>query len=153
MHAELERKFLIDLKTLPFDLSRFPSKDIEQCYLLWNESGEEARIRKIGDEYKLTIKKGEGLERQETEIDIDPAQYAALKPLTAGRRLRKSRFYVPYENLTVEIDVYKGKAEGLVVAEVEFPSAEDYNLFAAPTWFGEEMTQVESLRNRNLAVE
>ena len=75
MNAEMERKYFVDLGALPFDLYSLPSKEIEQCYLLWNDSGEEARIRKIGDDYKLTYKRGEGLERLETEIDITPEQY------------------------------------------------------------------------------
>ena len=153
MHAEIERKYFVNLKTLPFDLNIVPSKEIEQCYLLWNDTGEEARIRKIGNDFKLTYKRGEGLERMETEIDISAAQYNALRPLTAGRRLRKTRYFVKHDNLMIEIDVYKGKVEGLVVAEIEFPTAEDYNSFVPPYWFGEEMTHVESLRNRNLAVE
>lgn len=153
MHAERERKYFVDLNAMPFDLNEVPSKEIEQCYLLWNDAGEEARIRKIGNDFKLTYKRGEGLERREMEIDITANQYNSLKPLTAGRRLRKTRYYVNHNNLIIEIDVYKGKAEGLIVAEVEFPSAEDYNSFVPPAWFGEEMTHVESLRNRNLAVE
>ena len=153
MQAEIERKYFVDLKKLPFDLDTLPSREIEQCYLLWNEAGEEARIRKIAEQFKLTYKRGEGLERMETEIDITAEQYNSLYPLTAGRRLRKTRYYVNHENLMIEIDVYKGKAAGLVIAEIEFPSAEDYTTFTPPGWFGEEMTQVESLRNRNLAVE
>ena len=94
MNPEIERKFLIDPSRLPFHLEKLPCKDIEQGYLLWNDAGEEARIRKIAGEYKLTFKSGEGINRKETEIDITRIQYEQLKPVTQGRRLTKRRYYL-----------------------------------------------------------
>ena len=32
---------------------------------------------------------------------------------------------IPHEDLEIEVDVYEGDLEGLVVAEIEFPSEEE----------------------------
>ena len=153
MKPEIERKFLLDLPAIPINLDDLPNKEIEQCYLMWNEKGEEIRIRKIGDAYKLTYKSGDGINRMEEEIEITNEQYDQLKPLTAGKRLKKTRYYWSLNQFIVEIDVYSGKAAGLIVAEIEFSSVEEFKSFEPPSWFGDEISQVESYRTRNLAVE
>src|SRR5439155_12877177 len=43
-------------------------------------------------------------------------------------------------NLMIEIDVYRGKHSGLVVAEVEFPDLATCREFKPPRWFGREVT-------------
>ena len=48
---EIERKYLIH--TIPFDLSSFPFRTIEQGYLCTNPV---VRIRKDNDRYELTYK-------------------------------------------------------------------------------------------------
>jgi hypothetical protein len=47
-------------------------------------------------------------------------QFESLWPLTQGRRLVKSRYFLKEKESMIEIDVYGGKNSGLVVAEVEF---------------------------------
>ena len=39
---------------------------------------------------------------------------------TEGRRLRKTRYDVPYGDHVIEVDIYAGSNKGLIVAEVEF---------------------------------
>ena len=153
MKPEIERKFLIDLSKIPCRLDDCPSEIIEQGYLLWNDQGEEARIRKIGHESWLTVKKGEGINRLEQETEITREQYETLLPVTNGKRLRKTRYHLTEKGTPVVLDVYSGKASGLVVAEVEFNSAEEYRKYVPPSWFGKEISENESYRNRNLAVE
>ena len=52
----------------------------------------------------------------------------------------------------VELDVYRGLLEGLVVAEVEFESAEENRRFSPPTWFGDEVTNDKHYKNSSLAL-
>ena len=42
--------------------------------------------------------------------------------------------------LLIELDVFSGVYEGVVVAEVEFDSKEAALSFVAPEWFGEDVT-------------
>src|SRR2546430_11098250 len=115
---EIERKFL--LKRLPPNLRHFHSRTIEQGYLAAKTDGTQIRLRKSGRHHSLTIKRGRGVSRQEIEVDLTRDQFEELWPATAGCRLTKTRYDVPFGKRTIEIDVYRGRNEGLVVAEVEF---------------------------------
>ena len=50
----------------------------------------------------------------------------------------KTRYIVPEQGHLFEIDVFHGKNEGLVIAEIEL-SNEDEN-FIRPSWLGKEVT-------------
>src|SRR3954447_6775380 len=116
---EIERKFLVDEP--PEELDSSPRTKIRQGYVAVTEGGTEVRVRKEGKRHFLTIKEGHGENRGEEEIEISPAQFAALWPLTLGKRLKKVRYEIPQGDLTIEVDVYRGKFKGLTIAEVEFP--------------------------------
>src|SRR5262245_32106403 len=115
---ERERKFLV--AKLPQGLSRFPHSLIEQGYLVVTKEDRdptEIRLRRKGHHYVLTIKKGLGRARLEREIPLPVAHARSLWPLTKGRRIGRVRYEVPCDGLKVEVDVYRGKARGLAVAE------------------------------------
>jgi adenylate cyclase len=144
---EVERKFLV--REAP-DLDGTESDEIEQGYLAVGSEGE-VRLRRKGDRLLLTAKRGEGLSREEAEVELDPEKFEELWPLTEGRRLRKRRHVIPDGDLNIEVDVYEGDLEGLVVAEIEFPSEEAARDFEAPEWLGEEVTGDERYLNETLA--
>ena len=138
--VEIERKFVLDAP--PADLDQHPSDRIEQGYLAIAEDGVEVRIRRRDDACTLTIKSGPGHVRVEEEIAIDERRFEALWALTEGRRVAKTRYLVPLEDgLEAEVDVYGEALEGLVVAEIEFPSEADSEAFSAPDWLGREVTE------------
>lgn len=148
---EIERKFLV--KRLPRGLNRFRRFSIAQGYLAYEPRGRHVRLRKKGKTTTLTFKVGRGTSREEREIRISPKQFAALWPATAGRRLRKLRHEIPWKNLVIEIDSYRGSNNGLVVAEVEFPSLTACRKFKPPKWFGREVTGNKRYSNVRLATE
>src|SRR5215475_7944641 len=111
---EIERKFMV--KHLPDNLESYAKKQIQQGYLFVGGEHEEVRLRRTGNKYYLTIKKGTGLVRSEHEIELTNGQFEALWPTTMSRRLEKTRFNLPGN---IELDVYHGDLEGLVTAEVE----------------------------------
>src|SRR5438045_7043519 len=115
---EIERKFLI--RQLPENLNRSRRYLIAQGYLATEPGGRHVRLRKKGKAASLTFKVGRGAHREEREIKLSPKQFAALWPATTGRRLRKVRYEIPWRNLLIEIDIYRGRHAALVVAEVEF---------------------------------
>ena len=90
------------------------------------------RVRKEGKRHLLTIKEGHGQARSEHEVEIAPAQFASLWPLTRGQRIRKVRHEVPQGGLTIQVDVYRRKLKGLLTAEVEFPDEDAARRFQAP---------------------
>jgi CYTH domain-containing protein len=63
------------------------------------------------------------------------------------------RYEIPWNNVTIEIDIYRGRHAGLVVAEVEFPNSASCRRFKAPWWFGREVTGTKRYSNVRLALE
>ena len=148
---EIERKFLV--KELPPGLNRFRRYAIAQGYLANEPGGRHVRLRKKGKTASLTFKVGRGSAREEREIRLSAKQFATLWPATRGRRLRKTRYEIPWKNLKIEIDIYRGRNHGLVVAEVEFPSQASCRKFKPPRWFGREVTGEKRYSNVRLARE
>ena len=149
-NREIERKFLI--KQLPDDLKRSRSLIIEQGYLATEPAGRQVRVRKTGRSASLAFKVRRGTHREEREIKLSPKQFAALWPGTAGRRLRKMRYEIPWKNVLIEIDIYRGRHTGLIVAEVEFPDRATARRFKAPWWLGREVTGEKRYSNVRLAL-
>ncbi|HSU86973.1 MAG TPA: hypothetical protein VLI42_09600 [Chthoniobacterales bacterium] len=148
-HLEIERKFLI--ARLPRTLRRYPRKEIAQGYLAVGRDRTHVRLRKVGRLYSLTFKRGRAQSREEREIRLTPAQFAILWPATTGSRLTKTRYSVPWKQLVIEIDIYGGSNEGLIVAEVEFPDATTRDSFRPPDWLGDEVTGARGYSNVRLA--
>jgi CYTH domain-containing protein len=150
---EIERKFLV--AEPPSDLSRWPSSAIEQGYLAVGGDGTEVRVRRRdGGAAVLTVKSSGGRRRVEEELDIEPERFERLWPLTEGRRIEKARYEIPAdEGHVIELDVYAGDLEGLVVAEVEFDSDEEAEAYAPPPWFATEVTDDPRYKNQRLALE
>ena len=148
-HMEIERKFLIE--ELPRRLTRYPHKEIAQGYLSIGRNKSHVRLRRAGRACTLTYKRGPARAREEREIHLTPVQFDILWPATAGSRLTKTRYYVPYKKLTIEIDIYRGSNQGLMVAEVEFPDVATYHSFRPPNWLGDEVTGASRYSNVKLA--
>jgi CYTH domain-containing protein len=144
---EVERKFLVAERP---DLDRADSDEIEQGYLAIGADGE-VRLRRRGEQLVLTAKRGSGLARDEAEVELERDAFEELWPLTEGRRLHKRRYVLPYGDLEFEVDVYEAGLEGLVVAEIEFPSEDAAREFEPPDWIGEEVTGEERYLNETLA--
>lgn len=147
--TEIERKFLVDAP--PADLPA--GEAIDQGYLAITDDGLELRVRRRAGRCTLTIKQGAGTVRAEEDLEIEPERFERLWPLSAGRRVEKTRHVVPWEGgLELEVDVYTGDLAGLVVAEVEFASEADAAAFDAPPWFGTDVTADGRYKNQSLAL-
>ena len=148
---EIERKFLV--RELPTNLKNCESRPIEQGYFAAKRDGTQVRLRKAGTQYSLTFKRGRGVKRHEWEIALIPEQFNELWPTTEGRRLRKTRYDVPYGEHVIEVDIYAGLNKGLIVAEVEFDDERQCESFMPPDWFGDEVTGKSRYSNVRLARE
>ena len=150
-HQEIERKFL--LKRIPPDLTTYPHHLIDQGYLMATPDGKQVRLRRTPRHCTLTFKTADGAVREEREIEITAEQFKTLWPATSGKRLTKVRHDIPWKDLTIEIDVYGGINNGIVVAEVEFGDDQQCAAFQPPDWFGEEVTNDPRYSNVILARE
>ena len=146
---EIERKFLI--KALPDDLDSYPCVHIEQGYLNTNPV---VRIRKQNNDYILTYKGKGMLAREEYNLPLTASAYQHLLQKADGNILTKKRYLIPVDNredLTIEFDVFEGKFEGLMLAEVEFASEEDALAFVPPSWFTRDVTFTREYQNSRLS--
>ena len=152
---EIERKYLV--KEVPRNLSQYKSVMIEQGYLTVDPT---IRIRRIGEEYKLTYKTRNHIVpvretnvAEEVELPLSQTAYEHLRGKIDGRFIEKTRYYIPLpQNLTVELDIFHGYFEGRVLAEVEFPSLETANQFEKPDWFGENVSNQKKYINSFMAL-
>jgi CYTH domain-containing protein len=153
---EHERKYLV--RRRPPGLAAWPRERIEQGYLAvgphevaGGRTHQEIRIRRTRRGSVLTLKRGAGPRRREVEVDLPAAAARALWPLTAGRRIVKDRYRVRTKDGVIEVDVYRGRHRGLIVAEVERGSLAQVRRFAHPAWLGREVTGERRYSNSELA--
>ncbi|MEZ6187130.1 MAG: adenylate cyclase, partial [Planctomycetota bacterium] len=151
---EIERVYL--LRAAPELPPGAVALELEQGYLPdGGADDEEGRVRRTtypDGRQKLvhTIKRGLGLVREETERALTPAEFDALWPRTAGRRVLKTRHKVPDGAVTWEVDVFRDR--DLVLAEVELESAEQQ--VTLPPWLAPHVLRevTEDPRYRNYAL-
>jgi CYTH domain-containing protein len=152
---EIERVFL--LRAMPDLPPGAEALRIEQGYLPEPGEGDvEGRLRRTtrpDGRVKLvhTVKKGLGLVREESERELDEAEFDRLWPRTAGRRLTKTRHVVPCGALRWEVDRFDGF--DLVLAEIELPAPD--TPVTLPAWLAphvvREVTEEPAFRNYELA--
>ena len=144
---EIERKYLID--EIPFDLKDYPCKAIEQGYL---NTDPVVRVRRSNDKYILTYKGSGLMVREEYNLPLTKDSYEHLLKKADGTVITKTRYRIPERNgLTIELDVFHGKYEGLLLAEVEFSTEEEANSYCPPEWFGEDVTMSSAYHNSTLS--
>ena len=141
------------VKNIPANLSSYKSFKIKQGYL--SSSHPALRIRQKGNSFELTkklpLKPGDWSSVEEINIPLTQQEFDKLWPLTE-KYLEKTRYLIPLENdLTAELDVFEEKLIGLAFVEVEFSSQAEMNLFKAPDWFGQDITQEDFSANNFLA--
>lgn len=147
--VEIERKFLV--RRPPPRLGE--GEPIEQGYLAVGDDGVEVRVRRRGGHHTLTVKSGPGMVRTEEELEIDERRFGSLWELTDGRRVTKTRHVIPLDTgLAAELDVYSGAHDGLLTAEIEFPSVEASEAFGPPDWLGREVTGDRRFAAQSLAL-
>lgn len=151
--VERERKFLVE--AIPDDLDLTDAVTIRQGYLA-GDSDVSVRIRDA-EVCTLTVKwqlaAAASGERGELEWEIARDRFESIWPATAARRVTKTRHRVPVDEVIVELDVFHGALDGLVVAEVEFEDLDAMTAFVAPDWFGPELTDDRRYTNAALAVD
>ncbi|MFH0873792.1 MAG: class IV adenylate cyclase [Candidatus Komeilibacteria bacterium] len=148
---EIERKFLI--KKLPENLEQYPHEEIAQGYLAITEDGTEVRLRKKGEKYFQTVKSGVGKTRHEAETEINQEQFETFWSATEGKRIIKTRYYIPHEGGVLELDIYGGDLTGLITVEKEFATLEECDKFVPPDWLGSDVSNDKRYKNQNLAVQ
>lgn len=145
---EIERKYLIDKENLINDIEGYPHHIIEQGYMCTEPV---VRIRKSDEEYYMTYKSKGLMAREEYNLPLTKEAYYHLLPKCDGNIISKTRYLIPLDKYTIELDVFSGKFEGLILAEVEFNSLEEAENFTPPKWFGEDVTFSTKYHNSTMS--
>lgn len=144
---EIEKKYLV--KDIP-SLNDYPYKHIIQAYIADDPV---IRIRKMNDDYFLTVKSKGAIMREEFELPITAEAFHKLFAKIDNHAIEKNRYYIPLGNgLTAELDVYFDYLEGLTTVEVEFDTLEEADAFTPPEWFGKDVSLDHRYKNSMLAV-
>jgi CYTH domain-containing protein len=144
---EIERKFLVNNEELEF-IKTHRGIRIEQAYIQ-NEKDRTVRLRTKGDKAFLTIKSGTTtLSRDEFEYQIPVEDALAMMDAMELKTLTKTRYEIELNQHKWEVDVFEGKLEGLIIAEIELKTEDEY--FQKPTWLREEVTFDSNYLNANL---
>jgi CYTH domain-containing protein len=147
MATETERKFIVKDEFIHLAVKEM---EITQAYLSIDPE-KTIRIRIADKEAFITIKgrsKGKSFTRSEWEFPIPISDANEIMSLCIPGKILKTRYLIPSGDHTYEVDVFHGKNEGLIIAEIEL-SAED-ELFEKPDWLGEEVTGNPQYYNANL---
>jgi len=148
MGKEIERKFLVDKIELKKVLGRVESNYCAQTYLSKDED-KVIRVRVLGNKGFLTIKsKVTGISRDEFEYEIPLTEAQQMISIFGTSVIEKTRYYIPIDNHTWEVDVFEGENKGLIVAEIELSSESE--LFEKPIWIIKEVTGDLKYYNSNL---
>lgn len=136
MAREIERKFLVTGQAWRTLGTGTPFR---QGYLN-DDKNRTVRLRTMGTRAVLTIKGPTvGIERPEFEYEIPLTDCEAmLESLALKPLIEKTRYRIPYRGFVWEVDEFHGVNEGLILAEIELPSAE--TAFEKPEWIGKEVS-------------
>ena len=147
--TEIERKFLVT--SSDFISESTTQFRIVQGYLNSNPE-RTVRVRIKGNKGFLTIKgKGNenGTTRFEWEKEISLSEAEALLQLCESGIIDKIRYEIPLGKHTFEVDVFSGENQGLIIAEVELTSENEF--FEQPNWLGKEVTGDKKYYNSHLS--
>ena len=163
-NTEIERKFLV--KSDAFIAQATTSYEIMQGYLC-KDPEKTIRVRIRDARAFLTIKSSllrDGIAKFEWEKEIDLSDAKELMKNCLTGAITKTRYIIEAkgertkdkgqrtkdkgESLKWEVDVFHGRLEGRVLAEIELSDEDE--AFERPDWLGEEVTGQPQYYNANM---
>lgn len=149
-NTEIERKFLV--KSNAFIAQATTSYEIMQGYLC-KDPEKTIRVRIRDARAFLTIKSSllrEGIAKFEWEKEIDLADAKELMKICLPGAISKTRYIIKAkeDDLKWEVDVFHGRLEGRVLAEIELSDEDE--AIERPDWLGEEVTGQPQYYNANM---
>lgn len=146
MAMEIEHKFLV--KNFSYREMATSAFRISQGYLC-REPDRTVRVRVKGEKGYLTVKgRNFGASRAEFEYEISRQDAEEMLAMCVPPVLEKTRFIVPFEGHTWEVDEFAGARNGLVTAEIELGSEDE--AYSRPDFIGKDVTGDPMYYNSNL---
>ncbi|MGB8357752.1 MAG: CYTH domain-containing protein [Bacteroidales bacterium] len=148
MAQEIERKFLI---AGDFRGEASEETQVVQGYLS-SAAEHTVRVRISGRRGYITVKGASdpaGIERFEWEKEIPVTEARDLLKLCYPGIIEKTRYKIKCGSHFFEVDEFHGENEGLIIAEVELSSPDEF--FERPSWLGKEVTGDQRYYNSYLS--
>lgn len=147
MNQEIEYKFLVDAAKWEA-LDKPQPESIVQAYLQ-REKERTVRVRTKGGRGYLTVKGATtGVTRAEFEYEIPAEEVNEMIATLKLPCLQKKRYEINHGNHLWEVDVFEGKLDGLIVAEIEVSSEDE--AFEIPDWVTENVSHDPQYYNAQL---
>lgn len=147
-NLEIERKFMVN-PTRWKNVTPERSAKISQAYLSTNPDCT-VQLRITDEQAFLTIKGKRKLGvNAEYEYPIPLAEAEEMIKMGQPPLIEKVRHYVTVEGKTWEVDEFKGRHAGLMIAEIELSHIDEY--FVYPEWVLNEVTEDVHYTNAYLA--
>jgi len=147
MATEIERKFLVKGEFKKYSVKKL---EITQGYLSVDPA-RTIRLRICNNKAVLSVKAPSVksvFSRHEWEFEIPFTEASEILKVCLPEIIYKTRYLVPVSNHTYEVDIFHGRNEGLIIAELELTSEDE--VFERPEWLGEEVTGKPEYYNSNL---
>ncbi len=149
---EIERKWLIDITKVPFDLEKAEKIHMEQSYISFSPT---VRLRaENGKRFVLCVKtmpSPDGLSRDEFETEITKENYENLLKKIDGNIIDKTRYIVNDGKHILEFDIFHGSLSGLFFMEIEFETEDEAKSYPDPEWSVKDVTKDKRYKNAYLA--
>ncbi|GAA4851535.1 CYTH domain-containing protein [Algivirga pacifica] len=142
---DIERKFLVN-----GPIPEGEDTPIQEGYLSRNPE-RTVRIRTRKDKANISVKgkiSADGLSRYEFKQEISMEDALNLLKICEPGVIEKTRRAIKWGEHTIKVDIFHGKYDGLVIAEVELEDPDQP--FEKPEWLGEEVTGNLKYYNSNL---
>lgn len=153
MSAVLEIELTFLVTSLP-DLTGCKRREMRDVYFPADTAHPVLRIRQKDDSYEFTKKTQldptDASTQREENVALTKAEYDALAK-GSGKEVAKTRYFYPYQDVTLEIDVFKDGLKGLVLVDVEFESQDARDAFVRPDFCSTDVTQEEFIAGGMLA--
>ncbi len=141
-NVEIERSYLA--AAWPQGFQNSDHSETIDIYFPASGDHPKLRIRKNTSGYELTKKlmldDNDASSQKEQNIELTEDEFEALAQ-GHGRKVAKTRYCVPYQNLTAEVDVFGDGLKGLVLIEFEFDNQEALDTFEMPEFCLADVTQ------------
>lgn len=154
MPVEIERKFLV--RDDGWKHHAGSGRRLCQGYVAHGDDSS-VRVRIVGNQAGerafLTIKGTRaGLARPEFEYEIPLGEaQEMLHTFCPKHLLTKTRYRIRHDGMIWEVDVFEGRARGLVLAEVELSHIDQ--VVTLPSWVGREVTDDPRYHNSSIALD
>jgi adenylate cyclase len=139
MAIEIERKFLVNASAWS-KVEKPSPNSLKQGYI-YSDANKTIRVRIADNKGFLTIKgksSDSGLSRVEYEYSIPVSQADEMLKTLCGNLIEKKRYVIDFLGSIWEVDVFEGKHDGLILAEIELDTEEQS--FHKPEWIEKEVT-------------